>query len=76
MILLAIESDGYVSAYDETKSEILKTAGQLYNYTDNYVFVSRRNDKSIIDIYNNVGEKVFTYPYDFIDTSNIQGIVL
>lgn len=71
---IALEINGYVHAYNTDKQEMLCVAGYLHNYSDNFVAVKRLNNKSI-DIYDKDRKLVYTYPNDFIDISNIAGII-
>ncbi len=75
MILLAIEHNNCVYVYNEEHKEILNEPGHLYNYTSNSVAIARENNQGIIDIYDSDGKKMCTYPFDFVDLSNIQEII-
>ncbi len=75
MILLAMqdEKSNYVYAFDENKQQILNLNGTLYNYTDSTVTIERNNNYYI---YNDKGSLIGSYPKDFIDMSNIAGIII
>ncbi len=75
MILLAIEHNNCVYVYNEEHKEIFKKPGHLYNYTSNTVAIASENDQATIDIYDSDGKKMCTYSSDFVDLSNIQGII-
>ena len=68
MILIAINYNGRVCAYNDDKIKILDVSGKLYNYTDSTITVSC-GDK--YDIYDSTGNRIATYPYDFIDLSGL-----
>lgn len=72
MIVIALEQDNRVYAYNEKKVNILNEAGKLHNYTDNTVVVTRGNTKYI---YSCTGELLGKYPYDFIKDENISGCI-
>ena len=76
MILIAIESNARVYAYNEEKQLVLNKQGKLYNYNNNFVAISRISDIKAIDVFNSNGELVCTYPYDLINDSNTSGVVL
>jgi hypothetical protein len=73
MVVLAKENSGYVYAYNDAFQQVLKEQGQLYQYTDRTIAISR---KGCIYIYNDHGELIATYPKDFVDTSNITGVIM
>ena len=73
MIMLVVEKNNRVWVYDDNKKLIMTIQGKLYNYTDKIVSIDRNADGKIIDIYNDKGEKICSYPYDF-DMENIKGI--
>ncbi len=64
MILIAIQKKNYVYAYDENLREVINEPGELYNYTDKTVTLSRGNTKYIYDC---SGKLLKLYPNDFID---------
>ena len=76
MILIALDIDGCVYTYNDSKKLILKTPGALYNYNQKYVAIKRNSIELIIDIYSDAGNRICTYPYDLVDTDNIQGLIL
>lgn len=73
MFILANESNGYVYAYNEKCEKVLKEQGKLHQYTDRTVAIVRG---SSIYIHNDQGNLIAAYPRDFVDTSNIIGVVL
>ena len=68
MIVIALEQENRVYAYNEKKENILNEIGALHNYTDSTVVITRGNTKYI---YNCTGELLGKYPYDFISDDNI-----
>ena len=74
MILLALERDGIVYAYNEQKNLCLQTKGKLHGYTCNNVAVERGND--YIYIYDEHGTIIAEYSKDFVDMSNIAGVFI
>ena len=74
MIFLAVERDGVVYAYNEQKNLCLKTKGRLKGYTCNNVAVESEN--TCIYIYDEHGTKISEYPKDFVDISNIAGVII
>lgn len=70
MIVLAIEYNDNIIVFNEKKEEILRKKGKLYNYTENTVAIKIGN---AIDVYNENGEKIFSYPYDIKGFQNIIG---
>lgn len=73
MFILAVENKGRVYAYNEKKQECLNVSGELKGYTCETVAVKQGDN---IYVYGIDGEIVSQYPKDFIDFSNITGIVL
>ncbi len=73
MIMFAIKNKGIVYAYSESKELIIKESGNLYNYTDNTVAIERNNTYYI---YNDKGSLICSYPQDFVDMSNIAGMMI
>jgi len=72
MFILAVENKGRVYAYNEKKQECLNVSGELKGYTCKTVAVQQGEN---IYIYDLDGQKIAQYPSDFIDLSNIAGIV-
>lgn len=76
MILIAVETNDYVKVYDCSKNLIISKPGLLHNYSEKHVAIKRLGDNKTIDIYNDCGEKICTYPDDLLDMSNTQGIII
>ena len=73
MFILAVENNGRVYAYNEQKQQCLNVSGELKGYTCKTVAVQQGEN---IYIYDLDGQMTAKYPGDFIDLSNIAGIVL
>lgn len=73
MIILAVEKNNMVYAYNEQLDLCSQAQGKLHGYTCNSVAIERAD---CIYIYNEKGNLIAKYPYDFIDNSNIAGVIL
>ena len=72
MFVLAKEDGKYVYAYNDKFLQVLNEPGELYQYTDKTVAIRRGKD---IYIYNDQGSLIATHPKDFVDISNIAGVL-
>ncbi len=74
MIIIAVQDPNKkrVYAYNE-KEKILNEEGELYNYTSHHVAIKRGR---AIYIYDECGKLVNEYPHDFVDMSNISGVII
>lgn len=73
MFILAVNNNERVYAYNEQKQECLNVFGKLQGYTCETVAVKQGEN---IFIYGTNGQKIAQYPKDFIDLSNVVGVVL
>lgn len=73
MIILAVEENEVVYAYNEQRKLFLQERGKLHGYTCKNVAI--RRNKSIY-VYDESGTVIAEYSKDFIDTSNIAGIIM
>lgn len=73
MIILVVEKNNRVYAYNDKKDKIFDEEGNLHGYTEHTVAIKRANN---IYVYNEVGDQIATYPYDFIDYSNTSGSII
>lgn len=73
MIILAIENNNVVYAYNERKEVCLQINGKLHSYTCYNVAIKQNK---CVYIYDENSTKIAEYPKDFIDVSNIAGVIL
>lgn len=73
MIIFAIEKNKIVYAYNDNREMIVREQGELYHYTDSTITIKRNKDYYI---YDEKGSLVATYTKDFVDISNIAGIIM
>lgn len=76
MILFAIEQKGYVHVYSDNKELILKKKGHLHNYNTKYVAIQSDSESQTINIYNEKGMNICTYPNDLVGLSNTLGEII
>lgn len=73
MIIFAIDKKGIIYAYNEKREKILSEPGELYHYTENTIVIKREQDYYI---YDEKASLIATYGKDFVDISNIAGIIV
>mgnify|MGYP004496513541 CR=1 FL=1 len=73
MIIIAVQENDCVYAYDENSKRIINESGTLYNYTDRTVTIIRNDVKYIYDCSGKILKK---YPNSFVDTDNIVGCII
>lgn len=73
MILIAVQRENYVYAYNEKSEQIINEHGKLHNYTDKTVTIIK-ND--VFYIYDCTGKILKKYPEDFVNCHNIVGCIL
>ena len=72
MILVAVQQGNKVYVYSDVNTSY-SCEGELYNYTAQTVAI-KKND--IIYIYDQDGIEIGRYPNDFVDLSNIVGVII
>ncbi len=75
MILFALENGQRVYAYNSERKKFIDTPGHLIGYNNNFIAIKRLNSDEI-DIFNEDGNIIGKYPFDFINMTDLAGNII